>query len=82
MKNDKDTTINENEKKAENFEGVIIKDRATLCSLIEKAGNDTIDALYKGKVFDVGVAQVVAHALGVMSYFIENYIMPEGIEEK
>ena len=82
MKNDTDSTINESEKEKENFGGIIIKDRETLQLLIEKAGNDTIDELYKGKVFDVEVARFVAHALGVMSYFIENYIMPEGIEEK
>ena len=80
MKND--STLNKNEKEKKSFEGVIIKDRATLQQLIEKAGSDTIDELYKGKVFNVEVARFVAHALGVMSYFIENYIMPEGIEEK
>lgn len=65
----------------ENFEGIIIKNRETLRLLIEKAGYDTLDKLYKGKDFDVDEALIVAHALGVISSKIEQSIMPKGIEK-
>ncbi len=82
MKNDSDCTLNENEKKKGNYEGVIINDRETLQLLIEKAGCDTIDELYKGKVFDIKEGYAVAHALGIMSENIENAIMPREIDEE
>ena len=65
----------------ENFDGVIIKNRETLRLLIEKAGCDTLDELYKGEGFDINEADIVAHALGVMSLRIEHNIMPKGIEK-
>ena len=65
----------------ENFDGVIIKNRETLRLLIEKAGCDTLDELYKDKDFDVDEALIVAHALGVLSSKIEHSIMPKGIEK-
>lgn len=65
----------------ENFEGVIIKNRETLRLLIEKAGCDTLDDLYKDEDFDVNEALIVAHALGIISLRIEHYIMPKGIEK-
>lgn len=82
MKND--NTINENEKKKENFQGVIIKDRATLHNIIKKAGAETIEQFIK---VDKEFATNLFYGLKVIAMIsslqakIENAIMPRGIDE-
>lgn len=85
MKNDKDTTINENEKKMENFQGVIIKGRDTLRNIIKKAGKETIEDFLR---VDAEFATNPIFALKVIAMIsslqakIENEIMPRGIDEE
>lgn len=83
MKNDTDSTINENEKK--HFEGVIIKDRETLHNIIKKAGTETIEQFIKvDKEFATNLfygLKVIAMISSLLAK-IENEIMPRGIDEE
>lgn len=79
MKND--STINENEKK--HFDGVIIKDRATLRNIIKKAGKETIEDFLRDAEFSTNLffALKVIAMISHLQAKIETEIMPRGIDE-